>query len=90
MEATQYRDSCPRYSPQATGGAVCASTPNPSGRQLRSGLAISDCNDGDNPQRFCHKRSFAALSAVAPLNTSSGRQQHCLNRGGNRDVSRAL
>jgi transposase len=62
----------------------------PSGRQLRSGLAISDCNDGDNPQRLCHKRSFATLSAVAPLNTSSGRQQHCLNRGGNRDVSRAL
>jgi transposase len=46
---------------------------------------------GDNPQRSRSEASFASLCGVAPIAASSGKVvRHRLNRGGNRDVNRAL
>jgi transposase len=47
---------------------------------------------GDNPERLKSEASFALLCGVAPVPASSGKTvvRHRLNRGGNRDVNRAL
>jgi transposase len=46
---------------------------------------------GDNPQRLRSEASFASLCGVSPIEASSGKVvRHRLNRGGNRDASRAL
>jgi len=46
---------------------------------------------GDNPHRVSTEAAFASLCGVAPLPASSGKTtRHRLNRGGNRQVNRAL
>ncbi|MFF1792569.1 transposase, partial [Kitasatospora sp. NPDC058243] len=46
---------------------------------------------GDNPDRLASEASFAHLCAAAPVPSSSGRtDRHRLNRGGDRQASRAL
>ena len=46
---------------------------------------------GDNPDRLKSESSFASLCGVSPVEASSGKVvRHRLNRGGNRDVNRAL
>ena len=46
---------------------------------------------GDNPERLNSEASFASLCGVSPVEASSGKVvRHRLNRGGNRDASRAL
>jgi transposase len=46
---------------------------------------------GDNPERLKSEASFASLCGVSPVEASSGKVvRHRLNRGGNRDVNRAL
>src|SRR5207302_4822121 len=47
-------------------------------------------SSGD-PARMVSEASFAALAGTSPVDASSGRQQrHRLNRGGDRQLSRAL
>jgi transposase len=46
---------------------------------------------GDNPERLRNERSFARLCGAAPLDASSGKQQHHrLSRAGNRQANSAL
>jgi transposase len=45
---------------------------------------------GDNPQRWRSSSSFAALCGVSPVDASSGRQHHRLNRYGDRHANWAL
>ena len=46
---------------------------------------------GDNPQRLCGERSFAALCGSSPVKASSGKtKRHRLNRGGDRAANSAL
>jgi len=46
---------------------------------------------GDNPERLGSEASFASLCGVSPVEASSGKVvRHRLNRGGNRDATRAL
>ncbi len=46
---------------------------------------------GDNPERLRSEASFAALCGVAPIPASSGlTTHHRLNRGGDRQLNRAL
>jgi transposase len=57
------------------------------GRFCAAQLVVSS---GD-PARMVSEASFAALAGTSPLDASSGRQQrHRLNRGGDRQLNRAL
>ena len=50
---------------------------------------LSTC--GDNPDRLYSKAAFASWCGVSPVPASSGKTtRHRLNRGGDRQASRAL
>ncbi len=66
----------PELLAECGGGPVCAAQ-----------LVVSS---GD-PARMTSEASFAALAGTSPIDASSGRQQrHRLNRGGDRQLNRAL
>jgi transposase len=45
---------------------------------------------GDNPAWLRTEASFAALCGASPVDASSGKQRHHLNRGGDRQANSAL
>lgn len=58
------------------------------GTDVASALLVAA---GDNPERLRNEATFAHLCGVAPLDASSGKNQHHrLNRGGDRQANSAL
>ena len=51
---------------------------------------VVNLRPGDNPERMCSERSYAALCAISPVEASCGRtERHRLNRGGDRQANAA-
>jgi transposase len=70
---------------------LAVSAIDPTGRELGAKTFPNDRQEVGDPRRPHSAAAFAAMSGTAPIPASSGQtSRHRLNRGGNRQLNRAL